>query len=92
MTDKKITAKDLHYELEGVIADVEYGNGFDDVCLNTVKRVSNQLVSVQADADEADQVRKGFAITVPADKAHAEAMLSVALFYLEQFKEKDKVE
>ena len=31
------------YELMGVIVDVEQGNGFDNVCLNTVKRVSSYL-------------------------------------------------
>jgi hypothetical protein len=30
-------------ELMGVIADVEQGDGFDDVCLNTVKRVADCL-------------------------------------------------
>jgi hypothetical protein len=30
-------------ELMGVIADVEQGDGFDDVCLNTVKRVAEHL-------------------------------------------------
>ena len=31
------------YELMGVITDVEEGDGFDDVCLNTVKRVAERL-------------------------------------------------
>ena len=31
------------YELMGVITDVEEGDGFDDVCLNTVKRVAEYL-------------------------------------------------
>ena len=31
------------YELMGVITDVEEGDGFDDVCLNTVKRVAEHL-------------------------------------------------
>jgi len=30
-------------ELAGVVADVEQGNGFDSVCLATVKRVENYL-------------------------------------------------
>ena len=34
----------LHaYELLGVIADVEQGDGFDHVCLTTVKRVAQYL-------------------------------------------------
>ena len=33
------------YELMGVITDVEEGNGFDDVCLNTVKRVAEHLAN-----------------------------------------------
>jgi len=33
------------YELMGVITDVEEGDGFDDVCLNTVKRVAERLAN-----------------------------------------------
>ena len=33
------------YELMGVITDVEEGDGFDDVCLNTVKRVAKHLTN-----------------------------------------------
>jgi hypothetical protein len=33
------------YELMGVITDVEEGDGFDDVCLNTVKRVAEHLAN-----------------------------------------------
>lgn len=40
-------AKDLYYELRGVIADVEQGNGFDAVCLETVKRVAAALAAPQ---------------------------------------------
>jgi hypothetical protein len=38
-------ARMLAYELEGVVIDVERedGGGFDEVCLNTVKRVRNAL-------------------------------------------------
>ena len=32
------------YELLGVITDVEHGNGFDDVCLGTLKRVAGALL------------------------------------------------
>lgn len=34
---------ELSYELMGVVADVEQGNGFDDVCLQTIKRVIARL-------------------------------------------------
>jgi len=34
-----------YYELLGVITDVEQGDGFDDVCLNTVKRVAEHLAN-----------------------------------------------
>jgi hypothetical protein len=34
----------LAYELMGVVADVEQGNGFDAVCLETIKRVMNALL------------------------------------------------
>lgn len=33
----------LFYELEGVVIDTERGHGFDEVCLNTVKRVRDAL-------------------------------------------------
>jgi hypothetical protein len=33
------------YELAGVVVDTEEGNGFDAVCLNTVKRVENYLAN-----------------------------------------------
>ena len=35
----------LAKELDGVIADVEEGGGFDDVCLDTVKYVRDQLAA-----------------------------------------------
>ena len=35
--------KHQSYELMGVITDVEEGDGFDDVCLGTVKRVAENL-------------------------------------------------
>lgn len=41
--NKRVPRKSLALELEGVIADVEHGNGFDPVCLNTLKRVVKQL-------------------------------------------------
>jgi hypothetical protein len=40
---KKVPRRDLAMELRGVIADVEQGEGFDDVCLTTIKRVAGQL-------------------------------------------------
>lgn len=35
--------KKQSYELMGVITDVQEGDGFDEVCLNTVKRVAEHL-------------------------------------------------
>ena len=35
--------KEQSHELEGVIIDIEEGDGFDTVCLNTVKRVHEDL-------------------------------------------------
>ena len=35
--------KHQSHELMGVITDVEEGDGFDDVCLSTVKRVAENL-------------------------------------------------
>jgi len=40
------TLKDIRMNLEGVISDCEGGNGFDDVCLETVKRCSAQISTV----------------------------------------------
>ena len=40
-----IEAAKLAKELDGVIADVEEGEGFDDVCLDTVKYVRDQLAA-----------------------------------------------
>jgi hypothetical protein len=45
---KGLTAKEakaLALELAGVIIDVEKGDGFDDVCLKTIKRVHDALRS-----------------------------------------------
>jgi hypothetical protein len=39
---KKVN-REQFYELEGVIIDTEDGDGFDQVCLNTVKRVQSVL-------------------------------------------------
>lgn len=33
----------LFYELEGVVIDTERGHGFDEVCLDTIKRVRDAL-------------------------------------------------
>ena len=35
--------KTQSYDLLGVLVDTEDGDGFDDVCLNTVKRVHSYL-------------------------------------------------
>lgn len=39
--------KELFYELEGVITDVEQGDGFDDVCLGTIKRVQSEIAELR---------------------------------------------
>lgn len=39
-------ARKQYYELEGVIIDTERGRGFDEVCLNTIKRVQCELASM----------------------------------------------
>lgn len=39
------TGQALAKELDGVIVDVEEGDGFDDVCLDTVKYVRDQLAA-----------------------------------------------
>ena len=40
-----IEAAKLAKELDGVVVDVEEGDGFDDVCLDTVKYVRDQLAA-----------------------------------------------
>ena len=50
MTDKE--AMKLAKELDGVIADVEEGMGFDDVCLDTVKYVRDALAEQPAQQQE----------------------------------------
>lgn len=87
---KVVTPIDLVHELDGVLADVDMTGEFDNVCRNTVNYVKEQLVVMQVATEEAEKVSTGSAITMPVSKEHAEAMLSVALAYLEQFK--DKVE
>ena len=44
--------KVLSYELLGVITDVEEGGGFDEVCLNTIKRVHNILAGAELMSDK----------------------------------------
>lgn len=45
--------KMLAYELDGVIIDVEEGNGFDEVCLRTIKRVRASLAAPGAERVDA---------------------------------------
>ena len=42
-SEDEVLSVPLHYELMGVIEDIEHGNGFDDRCLQTLKRVMAQL-------------------------------------------------
>ena len=44
--------KELSRELLGVITDVEEGDGFDSVCLNTIKRVHNILAGANQMSDK----------------------------------------
>ena len=46
-----VAMSDLFYELDGVITDVERGNGFDDVCLRTLKRVRDALQQREPEYD-----------------------------------------
>jgi len=77
----------LQYELDGVIADIEQGAGFDSVCMETIKRVREYLPEWQRLLEEAEQHRRGEMIIIPSSRQHAESMLQVAEFYLRQFKE-----
>jgi len=46
---KLLTPRDivvLAHELSGVIVDVEQGNGFDSICLDTIKRVQASLITL----------------------------------------------
>ena len=47
--------KQQSHELMGVIADVEEGDGFDDVCLSTVKRVAEHLAKDLLEHFEVEQ-------------------------------------
>jgi len=40
--EKRIRLRMLYYDLQGVVLDVER-EGFDNVCLNTIKRVRDAL-------------------------------------------------
>jgi hypothetical protein len=39
-------ARKQYYELEGVVVDAERGHGFDETCLNTIKRVQGELAAM----------------------------------------------
>ncbi|MBB5508137.1 hypothetical protein [Paraburkholderia atlantica] len=52
------------YELMGVVADVEEGNGFDSVCLRTIKRVIGELAEKPRARDCSKCGEKG----IPAGK------------------------
>lgn len=46
---KPLTPRDivvLAHELSGVIVEVEQGNGFDSICLDTIKRVQASLITL----------------------------------------------
>jgi hypothetical protein len=45
------------YELDGVIADVEKFDGFDDVCLQTIKRVKSTIEEALATNEESSVVQ-----------------------------------
>jgi hypothetical protein len=49
------------YELDGVIADVEKFDGFDDVCLQTIKRVRS-VIDEALEAEQVCQAQKPFGI------------------------------
>jgi hypothetical protein len=49
-------ARELSYELDGVIADVEHGNGFDAVCLQTIKRVRDALAALSTSEPTDNQI------------------------------------
>lgn len=45
------TVRELSYDLLGVITDVEQFGGFDEVCLNTIKRVYTTLAEMEFEPD-----------------------------------------
>lgn len=53
LTSRNITL--LAHELSGVVLDVEQGDGFDSICLDTIKRVQLSLHTL---ADEVAQLIK----------------------------------
>ena len=64
-----IEAAKLAKERDGVIADVEEGDGFDDVCLDTVKYVRDQLAASQTIAEAQQQE------PVAIDRLYIEALI-----------------
>lgn len=78
-------AEKMYYELEGVIRDIDNGLGFDDACYNTVKRTQEELQELSEDINYVDNIKAGNVIQIPVNKDHANAMIQVALFYLEQY-------
>ena len=83
---QELTLQDLVHELDGVIADVEDGEGYDNVCHGTVLRVRDRLAELVEQEMEYEKIKTGQAVMVPINPEHARSMLSVALFYIEQHK------
>lgn len=68
-TDNGQGLRKLAMELEGVIADVEHSNDFDNVCLETIRRVSKALAT-HPPQQERVAVPEGWALVprVPTDE------------------------
>lgn len=75
-------AERLSYELLGVIIDVEEGNGFDNVCLRTIKRVREELQILHQLEEELKSIKNGDVVILPVNKEHAEAMSLIVSAYL----------
>lgn len=81
--------RNLRYELMGVCADVRYGNGFDNVCLNTLGRVINGLHPCENNAAEILRKRDANVMrdislrlnTFHIDGENTQAMMMVKVMY-----------
>jgi len=59
------------YELDGVIADVENFDGFDDVCLQTIKRVRSTIAEALEQPAQENRFNSALAVaTVPRTHPH----------------------
>jgi hypothetical protein len=77
-------ADQAYYNLASVIVDVTEGGGVDDVCLNTLVRLQESMIAWKECEFTSQAYDRGDLVPLPKNKEHAEAMVKVGLFYLNQ--------